>query len=115
MGSKGRGGRARQQPNRASVVKQMQDLQERMLKAQQELAAETVTASVGGGAVTVVMDGQQQVRQVMIAAEAVDPAEVDMLQDMVMAAMNEALGKARQLSEEKMAPLTGALGMPGLL
>jgi DNA-binding YbaB/EbfC family protein len=70
---------------------------------------------VGGGAVTVVMNGQQEVRSVTIDPEAVDPDEVDMLQDLIMAAMNEALKQSRELAEKKLAPLTGALNIPGLM
>jgi DNA-binding YbaB/EbfC family protein len=86
-----------------------------MLQAQQQLAEETVSVSVGGGALTVVMTGQQEVRSVTIDPGAVDPAEVDMLQDLIVAAMNEAVMKSRELAEKTMAPLTGALGMPGLM
>jgi len=115
VGSKGRGGRVRSQPDRAAVMKQVQQLQETMRQAEQELAAETVTVSVGGGAVTIVMTGRQQVREVTISPDAVNSEDVDMLQDLMVAAINEALDKARQLSEEKMSPLAGALGIPGLL
>ena len=110
MGSKGRGGRSRAQPGARGMMKQIQQLQ-----AQQELAEETVSASVGGGVVTVVMTGQQEVRSVTIDPEAVDPEEVTMLQDLIVAAVNEAVRKSRELAESKLAPLTGALNVPGLL
>ena len=96
-------------------MKQVQQLQAQMLQAQAELAEETVTVSVGGGAVTVVMNGQQEVRSVTIDPEAADPEEVDMLQDLIMAAMNEALRQSRELAERKLAPLTGALNIAGLM
>ncbi len=115
MGSKGKARRGRFQPDRAAVMKQVQQLQEQIVQTQQALADETVSVSVGGGAVTVVMTGQQEVHDVIIDPEAVDPNEVEMLQDLVMAAMNEALSKSRQLAEEKMGPLTGALNIPGLM
>jgi DNA-binding YbaB/EbfC family protein len=115
MGSKGKGGRGRFQPGRAALMKQVQQLQAQMLQVQEELAEQTVSASVGGGAVTVVMNGQQEVRGVTIDPEAVDPDEVEMLQDLIVAAMNEAMTKSRQLAEEKMAPFTGALNMAGLM
>ncbi len=115
MGSKGKGRRGHFQPDRSAVMKQVQQLQEQILQTQQALADETVSASVGGGAVTVVMTGQQEVHEVIIDPEVVDRTEVEMLQDLVMAAVNEALAKSRQLAEEKMGPLTGALSIPGLM
>jgi len=116
MGSKGKGGRMRfQAPGAGSMMKQMQQLQAQMLQAQEQLATETVTVSVGGGAVTVVMSGQQELREVKINPEAVNPEDVDMLQDLIIAAVNEAMAKSREMAEQKMAPLTGALNMGGLL
>ncbi len=115
MGSKGKGGRTRFQPGASAMMKQVQQLQARMLQAQEELAGETVTVSVGGEVVTVVMNGQQEVRSVAIDPDAVNPEEVDMLQDLIIAAMNEALRKSRELAEKKLAPITGALSMPGLM
>jgi DNA-binding YbaB/EbfC family protein len=97
------------------MMKQIQQLQAQMARAQQELAEETVSASVGGGVVTVVMNGQQDVRAVTIDPEAVDPKEVAMLQDLIVAAVNEAVRKSRELAESKLAPLAGALNVPGLL
>ena len=115
MGSKGKGGRRRAQPGARGMMKQIQQLQAQMARAQQELAEETVSASVGGGVVTVVMNGQQEVRAVTIDPEAVDPEEVAMLQDLIVAAVNEAVRKSRELAESKLAPLAGALNVPGLL
>lgn len=116
MGSKGKGGRMRfQQPAGGSMMKQVQQLQAQMLQAQEQLATETVTVSVGGGAVTVVMSGQQELREVKINPEVVNADDVDMLQDLIIAAVNEATAKSREMAEQKMAPLTGALNIPGLL
>ena len=115
MGSKGKGKRGRFQPSASSMMKQVQQLQAQMLEAQEQLAEETVSASVGGGVVTVVMNGQQAVRSVTIDPEAVDPEDVEMLQDLIVAAMNEALKESRELAEKKLAPLTGGLGVPGLM
>lgn len=116
MGSKGRGGRMRYQPPSGNnMLKQVQQLQSQMLQAQEELAQETVTASVGGGAVTVVMTGQQEVRAVSIDPEAVRPEDVEMLQDLIVSAVNQAIKQSRELSEKKMSPLAGALNLPGLL
>ena len=115
MGSKGKGGRMRFQPPAAgSMMKQVQQLQAQMLEAQEQLATETVTVSVGG-AVTVVMTGQQKLSAITINPEAVDPEDVDMLQDLIIAAVNEAVLKSREMAEQKMAPWTGALNMAGLL
>jgi len=97
------------------MLKQVQQLQAQMLQAQEELAQQIVEASVGGGVVKVVINGQQEVQSVFISPEAVDAAEVEMLQDLIVAAMNEALKKSRELAEQKMAPMTGALNLPGLL
>jgi len=116
MGSKGKGGKMRfSQPSGGAMMKQVQQLQAQMMQAQEQLGQETVTASVGGGAVTVVMTGQQEVRSVKISPEAANPEDVEMLQDLIVAAVNEAMSKSRALAEEKMAPLTGALNIPGLL
>jgi DNA-binding YbaB/EbfC family protein len=122
MGSKGKGGRLRFQPGGAGggsnpnlMLKQVQQLQAQMQQVQEELGQETVSASVGGGAVTVVMNGHQEVHSLSINPDAVHPEEVEMLQDLIVAAMNEALKKSRDLAEKKMAPLTGALSLPGLM
>jgi DNA-binding YbaB/EbfC family protein len=116
MGKKGKGGRMHFQPPAAgSMMKQAQQLQAQMLQAQEQLATESVTVSVGGGAVTVVMTGQQELRTVKINPEVVNPDDVDMLQDLIIAAVNEALTKSREMAEQKMAPLTSALSMPGWL
>jgi hypothetical protein len=116
MGSKGKGGRMRlQQPAGGSMMKQVQQLQAQMMQAQEQLGQETVTVSVGGGAVSVVMSGQQEVRAVTINPEVANPDDVEMLQDLIVAAVNEAVTKSRELAEQKMAPLTGALNLPGLM
>jgi DNA-binding YbaB/EbfC family protein len=116
MGRKGKGGRVRfQSPAAGSVMKQAQQLQAQVLEAQEQLATESVTVSVGGGAVTVVMTGQQELRAVKINPEVVNPDDVDMLQDLIIAAVNEAMTKSREMVEQKMAPFTGALNMAGLL
>jgi hypothetical protein len=97
------------------MMKQVQQLQVQMMQAQEQLGQETVTVSVGGGAVAVVMTGQQEVRSVTISPDAANPEDVEMLQDLIMAAVNEAVAKSREMAEQKMAPLTGALNLPGLM
>jgi DNA-binding YbaB/EbfC family protein len=94
------------------MMAQMQKLQEEMEKTQAALDNEEVTASVGGGMVTVVATANQEIRAITIKPEAVDPEDVDMLQDLVVAAVNEALQKGKALSEERMGSLTGGLNLP---
>ena len=85
-----------------------------MAKLEQELETETVEASAGGGMVTVVVTGKLAVQSVTIDPEVVSPEDVDMLEDLVLAAVNEGLGKAQQLTAQKMSAITGGLNIPGL-
>jgi DNA-binding YbaB/EbfC family protein len=102
-------------PNMNQLQKQMQQLQQKLEKTQQELANETVEASVGGGVVTVTMTGQQKLTGIKIAPEAVDPDDVAMLEDLIVAAVNEALEKSQQLMTKRMGAVTGGLRIPGLM
>jgi DNA-binding YbaB/EbfC family protein len=97
-----------------NLMSQMQKLQEDMERVQGELAETNVESSSGGGMVTVVATGDQKIVSITIQKEAVDPDDVDMLQDLVLAAVNDALDKSRALQEERMGGLTGGLGLPGL-
>lgn len=97
-----------------NLMRQAQELQARLAKAQEELGNETVEASSGGGSVTIVMDGHQNVRSVKIKPEAVDPTDMSLLEDLVMAAFNEALKKSQELVAKRMGSLTGGLKIPGL-
>ncbi len=108
MGMGGMGG-----GNMANLMKQAQKMQQEMLKKQEELKDQVVEATVGGGAVTVVATGAKVIQEIRISPEAVDPEDVETLQDMVMAAVNEALRQADELSESTMGGLAGGLG--GLL
>jgi DNA-binding YbaB/EbfC family protein len=92
-----------------------QQMQAKMLKIQQELGNETVEATAGGGAVSVVMTGQLKVKGVTIDPDAVDPEDAEMLQDLVVAAMNDAIGKAQELQAKRMSALTGGLRIPGIM
>jgi DNA-binding YbaB/EbfC family protein len=92
----------------------MREMQNRLAKIQEDLAAETVEATAGGGAVKVTMTGQQQVRAVTIDPGAVDPEDVEMLQDMIVAALNEALAKSQELAAKRLGALTGGMKIPGL-
>jgi DNA-binding YbaB/EbfC family protein len=100
------------------LMKQAQQMQEQMAKAQDELAHETVEASAGGGMVTVKATGALEVTEIKIASEAVDPDDPELLADMVLAAVNEAIRSAQSLVESKlgsaMGGLGGGLGLPGL-
>lgn len=100
--------------NPQQMMKQVQKMQADMARAQEELAGEVVEASAGGGAVKVTMSGALEVTQVVIDPKAVDPDDVDMLQDMVEAAVNEALRMAQELASAKMARITGGMNIPGL-
>ncbi|HBR04071.1 MAG TPA: YbaB/EbfC family nucleoid-associated protein [Ruminiclostridium sp.] len=101
--------------NMNNLMKQAQKMQQDMLKAQEELAEKTVEATVGGGAVTVVATGHKEIKEIRISKEAVDPDDVETLQDMVLAAVNEALRQADELTKNTMGGLAGGLGnMPGL-
>jgi DNA-binding YbaB/EbfC family protein len=96
------------------TLKQIQELQNKMLEAQQALGEQTVTISVGGGALTVVMNGHHQLQSVSIAKEVIDPEDPEMLQDLIIAAVNEASDEASELATKSLAGLTGGLGIPGL-
>jgi len=105
-----------QQPNLNQLLKQAQQMQAEMAKAQEQLKDETVEASAGGGMVKVTMSGDMVVREITIAPEAIDPEDPELLQDMVTAAVNEALRSAQELAEKKMGGIAGGLGggLPGL-
>ena len=96
------------------MMQQAQKLQQQLLKAQEELATLTVEASAGGGAVTVTMNGQQQIQSVKINPEVVNKEDVEMLEDMVLSAVKEAQVKAQEAAAKKMGGLTGGLKIPGL-
>jgi DNA-binding YbaB/EbfC family protein len=94
-----------------NMMRQMQQMQKDLAKAQEELGEAAVEASSGGGGVTVTMNGHQKILSINIAKEAVDPEDVEMLQDLIMSAINEASEKAQELSNSRM----GKFNIPGLL
>ena len=102
------------QPNMNEMMRQVQKMQADMAKAQDELKNESVEASAGGGMVTVKVSGEMEVLEVRIDPEGVDPDDVELLQDMVQAATNEALRSAQELAANKMGAVTGGLGGLGL-
>jgi nucleoid-associated protein EbfC len=101
------------QPNMNAMMKQVQKMQADMVKAQEELKNHVVEASAGGGMVTVKITGDLELREVRIDPEAVDPDDVEMLQDMVLAATNEAIRSAQELAASKMNAAAGGLAGPG--
>jgi DNA-binding YbaB/EbfC family protein len=106
-----------QPPNLNKMMKQVQQMQADMMKAQEQLKDEVVEASAGGGMVTVKVAGDLELREIRIDPEAVDPEDVELLQDMVLAATNEAIRSAQELANRKLGGLTGGLGdlgIPGL-
>ncbi len=100
--------------NIQKMMKQAQKLQRQMMEAQEALAEERVEATAGGGMVKVVADGQQNILEIKIDPQVVDPEDVEMLEDLVLAAVTEALKKSRELSEERLGALTKGLRIPGL-
>lgn len=95
-------------------MQQVKALQEKMAKIQEELALKTVEGSAGGGMVTVTANGQQEIVSIKIDPQVVDPEDIEMLQDLVVAAVNDALGRSRDLMAGEMGKLTGGLNIPGL-
>jgi hypothetical protein len=99
------------QPN----MRMLQEMQNRMLKIQQQLGEEMVTGSAGGGAVTCQMTGLQELKSISINPEAVDPDDLSMLEDLVVVAINDGMQKAKDLSAQRMSVLTGGMRIPGLM
>ena len=100
--------------NRAKMMQQMQKMQGEMARMQEELAQQEIEATSGGGMVKAVVTGAQELKRVEINPEAVDPDDVELLQDMVVAAVNEALRQSQEAAAQKMGALTGGLGGLGL-
>ncbi|MGM0839041.1 MAG: YbaB/EbfC family nucleoid-associated protein [Bacillota bacterium] len=100
--------------NMQKMMKQMQKMQKDMAKAQEELADKTMEGTAGGGMVTVVVNGQKEIIEVNIKEEVVDPEDIEMLQDLVLAATNDALKKMEELTNDTMGQFTKGLNMPGL-
>ncbi|MGC9963870.1 MAG: YbaB/EbfC family nucleoid-associated protein [Syntrophobacteraceae bacterium] len=95
-------------------LQQVKALQEKMAKMQEDLASKTVEASAGGGMVTVVVNGRQEVLSIKIDRQVVDPEDVEMLQDLVVAAVNDGLRRAQEMAAAEMGKLAGGLNIPGL-
>ncbi len=97
------------------MMRQVKELQAKLAKAQEELGNTEVEGSAGGGAVTVTIDGHQNVKSVKISPDAVDPDDIGLLEDLVLAAVNEAIKKAQELAQDRLGALTGGLNIPGLM
>ncbi len=101
--------------NMGGMMKQAQKLQKKMLKMQEELALKTVEVSAGGGMVKVVATGGQKISSISLEKEVVDPEDVEMLQDLILAAVNDALNKSQEMVSAEMGKLTGGMNIPGLM
>ncbi|GAB6142875.1 YbaB/EbfC family nucleoid-associated protein [Desulfocicer niacini] len=101
--------------NMGGMMKQAQKLQKKMLKMQEELALKTVEVSAGGGMVKVVATGGQKISSISLEKEVVDPEDVEMLEDLILAAVNDALNKSQEMVSAEMGKLTGGMNIPGLM
>ena len=102
-------------PDMAGLMQAAQKMQSELARVQEGLAQRTVEASAGGGMVTVVANGRQEILSIKIEKSVVDPADIGMLQDLVVAGVNQALAKSREMAQAEMARVTGGLAIPGLL
>ena len=102
-------------PNMGNLLKKAQQLQEKMAKLQDELSEKTVETSAGGGMVTVIATGKQDIASIKIDPEVVNQEDIEMLEDLVLAAVNDALFQAKQMVNEEMTKLTGGVNIPGLM
>lgn len=100
--------------NMNQMMKQVKKMQEQMLKAQEELGEKTVEGSAGGGVVTATVNGHKKLLNIVIQPEAVDPDDVEMLQDLVVAAVNDALNQADEMANQDLGRFTGGMNIPGL-
>jgi nucleoid-associated protein EbfC len=101
--------------NMGNMMKQAQKLQAKMVKLQEELSEKTIETAAGGGMIKVVANGKQQIVSIKIEKEVVDPEDVEMLQDLILAAVNDALAKSQEMVSGEMSKLTGGLNIPGLM
>lgn len=99
--------------SRKNMLSQFQSLQEQLTQAQSDLAQETVEASAGGGAVRVIMSGTQECQQVIVAQSLIEEGDIEMLQDLILLAVNQAMHDSRVLAARRLGPLTGGLNLPG--
>ena len=102
-------------PNMGNLLKKAQQLQEKMAALQEELSEKTVETSAGGGMVTVIATGKQEIASIKIDPEVVNQEDIEMLEDLVLAAVNDALFQAKQMASDEMTKLTGGVNIPGLM
>ena len=100
--------------NMQGMMKKVQKMQAEMLKMQEELKTRTVETTVGGGALTIVANGKKEIESIKIKPEAIDPDDVEMLQDMIVSGVNEALRKIDEMTEREMSKITGGMKLPGM-
>lgn len=100
--------------NMNQMMKQVKKMQEQMLKAQEALGSKSVEGTAGGGVVTVHANGHKKITNIVIKPEAVDPEDVEMLQDLILTAVNDALSQADELANKDMGKFTGGMNIPGL-
>lgn len=112
--AKGRGKMPMMPGNMNNMMKQVQKMQKQMEKMQEELQEKEVEASAGGGAVSVKVNGKKEILDITIKPEVVDPDDIEMLQDLILAATNEALRKAEEMTNSEMGKITGGMNVPGL-
>ncbi len=96
-----------------NMMKQMMQMQQQMKTAQEELAAQTIKVSSGGGAVEIEISGAQRIQNVMVSAELLESGDTEMVGDILVAAINEAIEKSQEMAADKLGALTGGLGLPG--
>lgn len=99
--------------NMGGMMQQIQKMQQEMMKAQEELADETVEVTAGGGMVTIVITGHQRIQSITLKPEVVDPDDLEMLQDLLVAAVNQAVEQSQAMAAERLEGLTGGLNLPG--
>lgn len=100
--------------NMQGMMKKVQKMQAEMLKMQEELKTRTVETTVGGGALTIVANGKKEIESINIKPEALDPDDVEMLQDMIVSGVNEAMRKIDEMTEREMSKITGGMKLPGM-
>ena len=100
--------------NMQAMMKKVQKMQSDMVKMQEEMKSRTVETSVGGGAVTVVVNGKKELQSIKISPSAVDPEDVEMLEDMILTAINDGMKKIDEMTEKEMSKVTGGMKLPGM-
>ncbi|MEA1969786.1 MAG: YbaB/EbfC family nucleoid-associated protein [Thermodesulfobacteriota bacterium] len=100
--------------NMGGMMKQAQQMQKKMLKMQEELALKTVEASAGGGMVKVIANGSQKIESITMEKEIIDPEDIEMLQDLILAAVNDALNRSQEMVSNEMNKITGGMKIPGM-